>query len=327
MFDDVKVYLLLLRARFYAKLRTFRRSPKRNEGGPILSATEDRGPQNGIAIVTIVKDEAAYLAEWLEFHLMLGVRHVFIYDNGSRDHTPQVLAPYVREGLVTVTPWRNFIATQHPQTAAYAHSIANFAADYRWVAFIDVDEFMFPVEGSSLDATFAELADQVIVSLAWINFGPSGHETRPPGLVIANYTERAAFPPRTDQYSLLRYKSVVDPRKVWRVSTHACSLGDGTVLINDRGVAFPAHQARDIRYATADKLRLHHYFTRSREEAEQKIAKGRVSLAGKVNPNALDRRLRQYELATERDSTILRFVPELEARLKKRQSIRLEKAI
>jgi hypothetical protein len=155
--------------------------------------------------------------------------------------------------------------------------------------------------------------------MPWINFGPSGHQKKPDGLVIENYTERAAFPPPPEQYSLLRYKSIVNPREVDYVATHWFFLrGRGEILINDRRVEFPAHRKRDARYATADKLRLHHYFTRSHEEIERKLSKGRVSKAGRVNENALDRRLQQYELVKEKDEAILRFVPETKARLHRR---------
>ncbi|NJM34279.1 MAG: glycosyltransferase family 92 protein [Rhodomicrobium sp.] len=330
MLRDLTVRLLLLRSRLYAKLLPHLPFFKTKRAhGPILSPVAGDPPQNGIAIVTIVKDEASYFPEWLEFHFMLGVRHIYVYDNGSTDNTPEVLAPYVKESRVTVVPWRNFSTAIPPQSTAYAHSIANFGAAYRWMAFIDIDEFMFPAEGSSLDATLAEFAHQPAVSMVWLNFGPSGHEKRPDGLVIANYTERAVFPPRKDQYSLLRYKNVVDPCKVWGVNAHACYFGDrqGSTLINDRGIAFPSHQARDGRYASIEKLRLNHYFTRSKEEIAQKIAKGRVSRLGKINPNVLDRRLAQYEIAKEQDVTILRFVPELQARLKKRQPVKLEQVV
>ena len=43
-----------------------------------------------------------YLAEWIEFHRLIGVERFFLYDNGSADDHEQVLAPYVDEGIVVV---------------------------------------------------------------------------------------------------------------------------------------------------------------------------------------------------------------------------------
>lgn len=279
----------------------------------------DETPQSGIAIVTVVKDEAPYLAEWLEFHLMLGARHIYIYDNGSMDDTSLILAPYIRDGIVTLIPWRNFSQSLNPQRLAFTHALPNFCSGFRWVAPIDVDEFLFPVEGDLLDATLAQLAHQPVVNLPWINYGPSGHQQKPQGLVIENYTERAAFPLLPEQHSLLRYKSIVDPRQVDIAGTHCFCLKElGWTMMNDRGETFPETRSRDTRYASAEKLRLHHYFTRSHEEIERKLKKGRVSKSGSVNLNALDARLKQYALAVEKDEAILRFAPELKARLAKR---------
>jgi Glycosyltransferase family 92 len=324
MFDDLKVRLLLQRKKVKAHLRRMMGRKKPAKSLYALPAVHRTQPQHGLAIVAIVKNEAAYIAEWAEFHLMLGVNHIFLYDNDSTDDTARVLAPYIAEGCVTITPWRNFSELLHPQYAAYAHAMVNHVIDYRWAAFIDVDEFMFPVEGDSLEKTLAELDHQPAVSMPWVNFGPSGHRTKPDGLVIANYTERAMFPPQNNQYSLLRHKNVLDPRQVVGVNTHVFNLrGRGKVLINDCGQEYPNHQSRDVRYATSQKLRLNHYFTRSYEEIEEKIAKGRVSKAGVVNRKALARRLSQYNLATEQDTSIMRFVPELERRLAKRLGVPL----
>lgn len=319
MLKTLKPKLLLLREEIEAQVKS--RLPRAAKHRPYQLApkADCSAAQQGIAIVAIIKDEAPYLAEWLEFHLMLGVRHICLYDNGSTDETPDVLAPYQRDGLVTLVPWHNFSLGLNPQRLAYTHAMTNFCWNDRWVAPIDVDEFLFPVDGESLERTLDEFLDLPVLNMPWINFGPSGHQKKPDGLVIENYTERAAFPPPPEQYSLLRYKSIVNPREVDYVATHWFFLrGRGEILINDRRVEFPAHRKRDARYATADKLRLHHYFTRSHEEIERKLSKGRVSKAGRVNENALDRRLEQYEMATEKDEAILRFVPNLRTQLAKR---------
>lgn len=40
-----------------------------------------------LAVVAMVKNEGSYLREWLAFHRLVGVQHVFLYDNGSSDET------------------------------------------------------------------------------------------------------------------------------------------------------------------------------------------------------------------------------------------------
>ena len=58
-----------------------------------------------LAACTIYRDAASYLAEWIEFHRLVGVERFFLYDNGSADDHRDVLAPYVDEGIAVVHDW------------------------------------------------------------------------------------------------------------------------------------------------------------------------------------------------------------------------------
>ena len=64
-----------------------------------------------LALVAIVKNEASYLDEWIEFHRLVGVEHIYLYDNGSTDQTREVVAPYISQGFVTLMRWASFDAT------------------------------------------------------------------------------------------------------------------------------------------------------------------------------------------------------------------------
>lgn len=266
----------------------------------------------GLACVTILKDEAPYLDEWITFHRLMGVDHFYIYDNGSTDGTLDVLAKYQKQGIVTVIPWRNFSQVLHPQKAANAHAIANFCSPYRWVAFFDVDEFLFSPTSDTLTAALSKIGDEMCVSIPWQNFGPNGHKTKPDGLVIENYTEKAAFPPVPGQRSLLRYKTILDPSKVLAAGTHCFHFVDvGPMLRNERGQTLHRHQFEDVKFAVSEHFQLNHYFTRSEQELDQKRQKGRVSSKGAKVVDFVDNRLNQYEIATCEDRKILRFVPRL----------------
>jgi glycosyltransferase involved in cell wall biosynthesis len=273
--------------------------------------------RSGVAIVAIVKDEERYIAEWIDYHALIGARAFHIYDNGSSDRTLEILQDARAAERITVIPWRNFDRGVRIQNAAYAHALANFGQRYRWMTFIDVDEFIVPKHHESLDAALATLADVPAISLPWHMFGPSGHDVRPPGLVIENYLERAEFPPRGDVVSLLNYKTIADPTKVRLVKTHHVELfDDGEAMWNDRKERFPYADRFDPKHATADVLQLNHYFTRSRAEMREKIAKGRVSKDGRTkNADYLEEQVRRLERYTARDTGILRFVPALKRQL------------
>lgn len=268
--------------------------------------------QQGLACATILKDEAPYLEEWIEFHVLVGFEHFYIYDNGSTDGTLDVLAPYIRKNIVTVIPWKNFSGKLHPQKAANAHAVANFADACRWMAFFDVDEFLFSPTHKTLLEPLEKLGDQICVSVPWQNFGTNGHKTAPDGLVIENYTEKAEFPPLPAQRSLLRYKTILDPTRVSAAGTHAFHYVDsGPMLMNVKGTRAAPAEFEDREFAIANDFQLNHYFTRSEEELENKRQKGRVSSKGDKVIDFVDNRLKQYALSTCTDIKILTFVGDL----------------
>ena len=47
-----------------------------------------------LAICAIFRDEARYLAEWLEFHQRQGVERFYLYENNSTDDWERALAPF-----------------------------------------------------------------------------------------------------------------------------------------------------------------------------------------------------------------------------------------
>lgn len=275
------------------------------------------------AVAAIMKDEAEYVEEWIEFYLLQGASRIIVYDNGSRDATAEIVRRYGRFADCILVPWRTFTSSAgswpNVQNLAYAHAIANFGLDMRWMAFVDVDEFLFPVRRGTLCELLAAFDELSSISVPWSNFGPAGHATRPPGLVIENYTEYVPHPLPLEQTSLLRYKTIVDPAKVGRMGTHFFRLsGDGDVFYTERGERCPVYDQRNPALARTEHFQLNHYFTRSLEEMHAREAKGRASRNGAVVESYLNRRLAAYRLRTSRDDKILRFVPALKEQMMSR---------
>jgi hypothetical protein len=263
-----------------------------------------------LAIAAIVKNEENDLEEWIDFHTMVGCSQFYIYDNNSSDGTPEILNRYARSGLVTPIPWPDFMPWSAlvlrctPQLPAYAHALASFGGRCRWMMFIDADEFVFPAFKESLADALADFEDVPSLALPWHMFGSSGHESRPSGLIIENYTMRASIPPvRKD---LGKFKSVVDPTRVRRPGTHRFGLAEGDAIYSQqrrivRGrYAFPSED---------DPIVLNHYYSKSKQEAEAKL---RRVFGGVTNPSTTKRaRIEAIESASVEDRRIQRFVPRL----------------
>ena len=69
----------------------------------------------------------------------MGVERFFLYNNQSTDDHREVLAPYVADGSVVVHDW----PVRPGQLPAYQHCLAEHGSESRWIAFIDLDEFLF----------------------------------------------------------------------------------------------------------------------------------------------------------------------------------------
>lgn len=270
---------------------------------PVVAAPD----RHGLAIAVIVKDEVLDLEEWIVFHALQGVRHFYIYDNGSTDGTQDLVGRLAKAWPITLIPWVSFIDEPSPQRLAFIHALTNYGADYRWMMFTDPDEFVFPVSDASVLDVLTELDHLSTICLPWHMFGTSGHEARPDGLLIENYTKRAAMPPEPERKKLLSYKTVVDPAEVAAAGTHRFVLKDGFVMFNDRGEEMNWADWRNPKYASAEKLQLNHYFTKSREDFEAKHRRGRVSQSGQVLPKTALARMELIESSTQEDVGIQRF--------------------
>ena len=93
-----------------------------------------------LAIVATLKDEGPYLKEWLDYHLLAGVDHFYLYDHESTDNYAEIVKPYIDAGLVTSTPYPNNISMY----MAYNDAIKRFKFFNRYMAIIDIDEFIYP---------------------------------------------------------------------------------------------------------------------------------------------------------------------------------------
>jgi len=260
-----------------------------------------------LAVCAIYRDEAPYLAEWIEFHMLAGAERFFLYDNFSVDEHREVLAPYVEEGIVVLHDWPVFPG----QIEAYQHCIERHRDDARWIAFIDLDEFLFATKLEPLPEVLAGYEEFPAVVANWVPFGSSGHETRPEGLVIESYLMRSD----NSQPGSMMAKSIVDPARVIRCAgVHHFVYGEGSAVDELRRRVSGARTSTH----TSERLRINHYYTRSLEEARRKLSRP-LAMSGQVRPAALKRlELTDEKLNRVRDETITAYVPELRRRLAQR---------
>ena len=225
-----------------------------------------------LAVVSIMKNAAPYVEEWLDYHLLAGVNHFFIYDNESEDNFKEVLQPYIDAGLVTYI----FYPGNRQQMAAYNDAIENFKFLCRYMAFVDDDEFILPKENCSI----ADVADFFLkdnpscagLKFQWVTYGSSGKTKADFSKgVLERFKRRAA---KEEKLA----KTIVNPRRVdYMWSPHFAIYQAGYYDINQPTL----DQFSDMPFKIADKIVMNHYHTKSWEEYEIKISRGRACSTAK----------------------------------------------
>ncbi len=131
-----------------------------------------------LSIVTMFKNEAPYLKEWIEFHRMAGVEHFWMYDNGSTDNWKEVLDPYIQEGVIEVTYWPcnpDYNDWEQKQIGAFQDGMKRACGRTTWVTMIDIDEFLFPRKNRTiLECLNEHFSNVSAIFVNWRNFGTGG---------------------------------------------------------------------------------------------------------------------------------------------------------
>jgi hypothetical protein len=169
-----------------------------------------------------------------------------------------------------------------------------------------VDEFLFSPSGRPVPEILAGFEEHpgVCVSRAWM--GSSGHEKKPEGPVLSNFSSRLVFPKPN-----LAVKCIVDPRRVERrVNEHWFEYQGGAPPVDEHGQPLASWHREPI---TFDVLRLNHYFTKSIEEAVRKFERPQASSGGALRAELKIKGLRRrHERHGEPDHVIQQYVPALE---------------
>jgi hypothetical protein len=134
-----------------------------------------------LSVCAIFKNEARFLKEWIEYHRLIGVEHFWLYNNNSEDPYEAVLNPYINEGIVDLIEWPSQIKkndyydhTYRSQKGAYDHCLGLSRGVSKWVAFIDIDEFIVPKASDNLAQILEERYSHVSgLCVNWQVFGTS----------------------------------------------------------------------------------------------------------------------------------------------------------
>lgn len=223
-----------------------------------------------LAICAIAKNEGRYFKEWIEFHKMLGVEKFYIYDNDSTDNTQVELKPYIDNDIVEYTSFPG----QGMQLKAYRDCIKKHKRNAKYIAFIDIDEFIVPIKHKTIPEYMHSLGKFSSVQINWLVYGSGGAKTRTNGLVIDQFRDHSL----EDEPLNHHVKTIVNPRRILGIfSAHRPVVfgknvdGDGNWIKESFWTRPPAF----------GQIRVNHYAIKSYEEFLEKRSRGRVRFMNK----------------------------------------------
>jgi len=232
-----------------------------------------------LAVCTIAKNEGQYFAEWIEWHRNLGVEKFYIYDNESTDNTKEILLPYVASGLVDYIFWPGL----RQQLNTYDDCLDKHRLDTRWIAVIDMDEFIIPLRDQSIPQFLKRFEDVTAVEINWLIYGSGAAKQKEAGNIMNRFRQHSL-----PNHYLNRYiKSIVNPRRVFSfIGCHEVARISGKTVDSHGNPVKKHFKAREPQQ---DVIRINHYAVKSYEEFLQKRARGKANALNIYNLDYFER--------------------------------------
>ena len=213
-----------------------------------------------------------------------------------------VLQDYISHGIVTYT----YLPGKARQLDAYNDAINRYKNECKYMAFIDLDEFIYIDDKNT---TIYNYIDNIInsyrgasgIGINWCLYGSSGKEEKENGLVIERFLY-SSFANRGYNHHI---KTICNPRTVKRyISPHFPLYKLGAHSINEDGIRLYAWYNVINCYK---KIRINHYFTKSKSEFIQKRARGLADRIGKYDLE----KFRAYDLNDKYDNSMLYYAKKI----------------
>lgn len=221
-----------------------------------------------LGITAIFQNEAPYLKEWIDYHQLLGVQHFWLYNDSSTDNWEEVVRPYIQLGVVELIDWseerKKIQKWPKIQIEAYKDAIVRAKGASKWLALIDVDEFILPMQEKNIKTCLDKhFSDAQAVYISWLVFGTSGKILKEGESMLDALTHCSFISHSWNNIG----KSIVQPEKVliedvWTV--HHFPVKESCIYVNGSGKKMDRVNKLDL-FATqhnAKYIRINHYFFR-----------------------------------------------------------------
>lgn len=255
-----------------------------------------------ILLCCIGRLENAYIKEFVEYYKILGVTNICLFDNnydGEEDFN-DVIGDYIKDGFVILKDYRN---RKVCQLDAYNECYKTYGGEYDWIAFFDIDEFMFINCNKTIGEYLArsEFNDYDMLHINWLLFGDGG-QLRNDGRYLLhritqpldiNHSTEYKFPDNFHVKSIIRggLKEVL-----WTCTPHTpvCNIKccNSFGILCDGNSPFVGYDFRNAG--------IRHFATKTAEEYAQKVKKGFPDANPKTKVDMVELFFKRNEVTPEK---------------------------
>jgi len=258
------VYLVLLLLFSFIIISNFYSYTKKIEGF-------DNNYKFDLAICSIIKDEK-YIEEFIVYHSLVGVKHFYLYDNGSNPPLKERLdKPFFNE-ICTIIDF----AGENKSIPAFNDCINSTKDVVKWLMVIDGDELVYPKKNDTIIEFLNNLDtenDIQAVGINWVMYGSSFYEKKQDGLLIDKYRYNEGKQNK-------HIKTICKPKYAsgFTKNPHQVDIEDPSKYVDPHKnvISGPFNENNTI-----DLIQINHYYMRSVEEQIEKRNRGRSDMVCK----------------------------------------------
>lgn len=253
-----------------------------------------------LTVATCIKGEDDYIDDFIMIHEKLGVESFIFFDRDDDNLTKK----FQGRDNIHVVKYKEPL--RHHE--AHLHVVKHHGLHAKWIALIDCDQVLFPVQTKDLHVALREYEQYAQVQPVWHTFGSNGLKTKTDGSVYERFTRRAVDEEGINNHS----QSIVQPTRIELVlapDPHRQIPKRGEISVDENCKQVGDHNRTEalIIPHSQNKLFVAHYILKSREEYITKQNKNRADTGTRMNDlfdeqnrycNAVeDTRIRDYWLA------------------------------
>ena len=219
-----------------------------------------------LAAVLVFKDEAQYLKEWLDYHILIGFQHFYLYDNNSDDNPKGILKWYIENGIVTYRVLDTVFGKKPLCAPHRMEAITTYGPECEWMSFTDTDEFFITKNlKNNMHNILKRYEGYSAIEVRRADFGSNFLKKHEQALVIERFFRRA-------RRSLRRPKVLARPEHiVGVVNAHKVIVKDDvkhpySINVRKENLNKMGHWWREPPEISKDLFRINHYGCKSKEE-------------------------------------------------------------